>query len=301
MNTTQPAYLKAGDSIAIVATARKIIREELQPAITALESWGLEVILGPHLFEEDNQYAGGDELRAEALQWAIDLPNVKAILCARGGYGTMRLMNKVNLSALKHQPKILAGFSDITVLHSALNNLGIASLHSTMPLSWPTNTPAAINSLKDALFGTPLHFETMAHKLNRPGVAEAELVGGNLSLLYALSGTPYKLDTAGKILFIEDLDEYLYHIDRMMLSLKMSGALDNLAGLVVGGMSDMRDNAVPFGRTAEEIIREHVSAYSYPVCFDFPCGHIADNRALWFGKRYELEVSGSGVCLKQLS
>lgn len=286
--------------MAIVATARKVAREELTPAVNALESWGLQVILGPNLFEEDHQYGGTDERRAEALQWAIDLPHVKAILCARGGYGTMRLMNRVNLSPLKHQPKILAGFSDITVLHSALNNIGLSSLHSTMPLSWPNNTPEAIESLRKALFGVKSSVELHANKLNRVGLAEAQLVGGNLSLLYALSGTPYKLETDGKILFIEDLDEYLYHIDRMMLSLKMSGALANLAGLVVGGMSDMKDNTVPFGKTAEEIIREHVNAYNYPVCFDFPCGHIADNQALWLGKLYELEVSGSGASLRNL-
>ncbi len=286
--------LKSGDTIAIVATARKVAREELQPAIDTLESWGLKVILGPHLFEVDNQYAGTDELRAEALQWAIDLPNVKAILFARGGYGTMRLMDKLNLLPLRTQPKILAGFSDITVLHSALNNLGVPSLHCTMPLSWPTNTTEAIESLRNALFGEEISYQANAHELNRLGKISGELVGGNLSLLYALSGTPQQLNTDGKILFIEDLDEYLYHIDRMVLSLKMAGTFKNLTGLVVGGMSDMRDNTVPFGKTAEEIIREHVEEYGFPVCFNFPAGHIADNRALWLGKVHTLEVNLSG-------
>ncbi len=286
--------LKHGDTVAIVATARKVIREELNPAIEFLEGNGFQVILGPHLFEEDHQYAGTDELRVEALQWAIDHPEVKMIWCARGGYGTMRLMDKINLTPLVRNPKILAGFSDITVLHSALNNMRIPSLHSTMPLSWPTNTPETHQSQLDAITGKPLNFKTEAHEFNKAGRAKAELVGGNLSLLYALSGTPFKLDTAGKILFIEDLDEYLYHIDRMMLALKMSGALTNLAGLVVGGMSDMRDNAIPFGKSALETIRDTVAEYNYPVCFNFPCGHIDDNRSLWFGLNYELEVSEGG-------
>lgn len=292
--------LKPGDTIAIVATARKVLREELDPAITFLESNGFNVILGPHLFAYSHQYAGEDELRAEALQWAIDHPEVKAIWCARGGYGTMRLMDKINLRPLQANPKILAGFSDITVIHNAMNILGLSSLHSTMPLSWPTNTTETHQSFLDALQGTPLKYVTDNSIFNKPGEATAKVVGGNLSLLYALSGTPFQLDTAGKILFIEDLDEYLYHIDRMMLALKMSGQLSQLAGLVVGGMSDMRDNAIPFGKTAEEIISETVREYDYPVCFNFPCGHIADNRALWLGELHSFKVDSTGAVLQQL-
>ncbi len=293
--------LTAGDTVAIVATARKVLREELDPAISFLESHGFNVVLGPHLFEAENQYAGSDEQRAEALQWAIDHPEVKAIWCARGGYGTMRLMDKINLRPLINSPKILAGFSDITVLHNALNILGISSLHSTMPLSWPTNSPETHQSFLDALVGKNLEYAVAPHEFNRKGEVKAPLVGGNLSLLYALSGTSFQLETAGKILFIEDLDEYLYHIDRMMLALKMSGQLSQLAGLVVGGMSDMRDNPIPFGRTAEQTIMETVKEYGYPVCFNFPCGHIEDNRCLWFGEEYQFTVDGEGSVLKQLS
>lgn len=291
--------LQAGDTVAIVATARKVNREELTPAIDFLESNGFNVILGPHLFEEDHQYAGMDEHRAEALQWAIDHPEVKAIWCARGGYGTMRLMDKINLAPLISNPKILAGFSDITVLHNALNLMGLSSLHSTMPLSWPTNSEEAQQSVLKALKGELLSYNAPMNNLNRSGSVTAPLVGGNLSLLYALSGTPYQLRTEGKILFIEDLDEYLYHIDRMMLALKMSGQLSQLAGLVVGGMTDMRDNTIPFGKNAEQIILEHVKDYKYPVCFDFPFGHINDNRSLWFGRNHRLEVD-STVSLQEL-
>lgn len=292
--------LSSGDTVAIVATARKVNREDLIPAINFLETNGFNVILGPHLFEEENQYAGIDENRAEALQWAIDHPEVKAIWCARGGYGTMRLMDKINLNTLVNSNKILAGFSDITVLHNAINLLGGCSLHSTMPLSWPTNSMATHESFLSALKGDKLVYEIQGHEFDRKGSATAKLVGGNLSLLYALSGTPHQLETAGKILFIEDLDEYLYHIDRMMLALKMSGQLSDLAALVVGGMSDMRDNAIPFGKTAEEIIQETVAEYNYPVCFNFPAGHIEDNRSLWFGVDYSLEVKTGSVILTEL-
>lgn len=292
--------LKVGDTVAIVATARKVTRDELIPAVSFLEANGLQVILGPHLFEEENQYAGGDNQRAEALQWAIDHPAVKAIWCARGGYGTMRLMDKINLRPLVNHPKLLIGFSDITVLHNALNSIGVSSLHSTMPLSWPSNSFESQQSFLDAIMGKSLNYEFGSNTLNRLGETQGDLVGGNLSLLYALSGTPLQLDTARKILFIEDLDEYLYHIDRMMLALKMSGQLSQLAGLVVGGMTDMRDNAIPFGKSAEEIISEAVKEYNYPVCFNFPAGHLPDNRALWFGERYDFKISEHGVVLKQL-
>lgn len=291
-----PDYLKSGDTVAIIATARKISQEEVQPAITLLESYGLSVLLGPHLFSAEHQFAGNTEQRSHDLQWALDHTTAKAIIIARGGYGTVKLMEHINFTGLKKQPKWLVGYSDVTVLHNAIHNLGIATLHATMPINFLKNEEAT-NSLIDALFGKLEKYVVEAHPLNREGNASAELVGGNLSLLYALSGTSLDLDTSGKILFIEDLDEYLYHIDRMMMQLKLSGKLKGLKGLIVGGMSDMKDNIVPFGKTAEEIILDIVEDYDYPVCFNFPAGHIDRNLALELSKTVCLHVSHEDVHL----
>lgn len=292
----QPAYLKQGDTVAIIATARKISSEELQPAVAFLESYGLSVVLGKNVFAIENQYAGSDAQRAEDLQWALDDPEIKAVFMARGGYGTVRLMEAIDLSAFLNVPKWIVGYSDITVLHSAIHKQGVETLHATMPINFYKDEEAT-RSMMQALMGG-LNYTTAApHPLNRKGKASGELVGGNLSLIYALSGTPYDIDTAGKILFIEDLDEYLYHIDRMMMQLKLSGKLGKLAGLVVGGMTDMKDNLVPFGKTAEEIILDAVKDYHFPVCFQFPAGHIDKNMALCLGRRTKLEVHADFVSL----
>jgi len=294
-----PPYLKAGDPIAIIASARKVSKEELAPARAMLESYGLRVVYGPHLFEADHQLAGSDAQRAADLQWAVSDPEIKAVLFARGGYGTVRIIDLVDLSPLLKHPKWFAGYSDITLLHSELNTLGIASLHSTMAFSFDKHEEAT-HSLKQLLFGEPLSYRFEPHALNRTGTGSAELVGGNLSILYAMAGTHSDLNTEGKILFLEDLDEYLYHIDRMMMQLKRSGKLSGLKGLVVGGMSDMKDNAIPFGKTAEEIIREAVNGYDYPVCFNFPAGHIPRNLALYLGRRVSIDVSANNSQLHYL-
>jgi len=285
-----PDYLKSGDTVAIIATARKISQEEIQPAITLLQSYGLSVLSGPNLFATDNQFAGSTQQRSEDLQWALNHPTAKAIIIARGGYGTVKLMEHIDFTVFKTQPKWLVGFSDVTVLHSAIHNLNIASLHATMPINFLKNEEST-KTLIDGLFGKLERHIAEPHPLNKMGNASAELVGGNLSLLYSLSGTNLDIDTTDKILFIEDLDEYLYHIDRMMMQLKLSGKLKGLKGLVVGGMSDMRDNTVPFGKTAEEIILDIIQDYNYPVCFNFPAGHIDRNLALSFGKTVYLHVS----------
>lgn len=292
-----PAYLKKGDTVAIIATARKISEEEIKPAIAFLESYGLNVICGAHLYKSDNQFAGTDEQRASDLQWALDNKEISAIIIARGGYGTVRLLEHINFTEFKKHPKWLVGYSDVTVLHSAIHQLGIASLHATMPLNFSKNKEAT-KSLVDALFGTHEQIELKAHFFNKTGKATGELVGGNLSLLFTLAGTPYDIDTTNKILFIEDLDEYLYHIDRMMMQLKLSGKLKHLSGLVIGGMTDMKDNAIPFGKTEEDIILDAVKEYNYPVCFDFPAGHIDRNLALYFGRTVELNVQSQNVSLK---
>ena len=294
-----PAYLKKGDTVAIIATARKISKEEINPAIQFLESYGLSVVCGEHVFKAENQFAGSDAQRSSDLQWALDAKNIKAIIIARGGYGTIKLLETIDFTEFKKYPKWLVGYSDVTVLHSAIHQLGIASLHATMPLNFSKNTEAT-RSLIAALFGTHHDIRIDSHFLNKTGTATGELVGGNLSLLYALSGTPYDIDTTDKILFIEDLDEYLYHVDRMMMQLKLSGKLKNLKALVVGGMTDMKDNAIPFGKIEEEIILDAVKEYHYPVCFDFPAGHIDRNLALYFGKNIELNVESRTTTLKFL-
>lgn len=292
----QPAYLKQGDQVAIIATARKISQEELQPAVTFLESYGLSVVFGKHLFAIENQYAGADEQRVEDLQWALNAAEIKAVFIARGGYGTVRLMPSIDLSSFVKYPKWLVGYSDITVLHNILHGKGVETLHATMPINFYKDEDAT-RSMMQALMGGLTYATAKPHPLNRKGKASGEMVGGNLSLIYSLSGTVYDLETNGKILFIEDLDEYLYHIDRMMMQLKLSGKLEKLAGLVVGGMTDMRDNLVPFGKTAEEIILDAVKEYHFPVCFQFPAGHIDQNMALYFGRKTDFEVHADTVSL----
>lgn len=290
MKFIQPEFLKKGDKIGIVACARKISKEELQPAIDIFQNWGLEVVLGKNIFNADNQFSGTDEERAADLQNMLNDTSIKAVISARGGYGTVRIIDKLDFSTFKKHPKWIIGYSDITVLHSHIHNMGIQTLHATMPINFKVNEEAT-ETLRKALFGEEIHYSFESHALNKNGKAEGILVGGNLSLLYALCGSNSDIDTKRKILFIEDLDEYLYHIDRMMMNLKRSGKLSELAGLIVGGMSDMKDNAIPFGKTAEAIILDAVKEYKYPVCFHFPCGHIDRNLAIILGRKVELEVA----------
>ncbi len=293
----QPKNLKKGDKVGIVSTARKISQQELEPAILLLESWGLKVELGPHLFFESHQFAGTDEQRLADLQNFMDDSDIKAILCARGGYGTVRIIDELNFLAFQNQPKWIAGYSDVTVLLNTLYNKGFESLHSSMPISFPTNTEDALNSLKKALFGESLDYKIPSHPLNRSGKAQGRLNGGNLSMLYSQTGSPSALKLNNDILFIEDLDEYLYHIDRMLRNLKRNGYFNSINGLIVGGMSDMNDNSIPFGSNAEEIIREIVEPYNFPVAFGFPAGHLDNNCTLVFGRPSRLDVS-SEVSLK---
>jgi muramoyltetrapeptide carboxypeptidase len=298
MSLLQPAYLKEGDTVAIVATARKISEEEVQPAVDILKNWGLNVITGKNLFNQYNQFAGTDEERAADLQAALNDETVKAIIVARGGYGTVRIIDKIDFSAFKKNPKWLVGYSDVTVLHSHLHSLGIQSIHATMPINFIKNAEAT-KSLQNALFGRKINYTTPASPMNKTGSARGELIGGNLSLLYSLLASNSDIYTKDKILFIEDLDEYLYHIDRMMMALKRSGKLSQLAGLIVGGMSDMKDNTIPFGKTAEEIIYDAVKEYNYPVCFHFPTGHIEKNMAIKMGCETHLIISNEGVKFQQ--
>lgn len=294
-----PKKLMLGDKIGIISSARKITKEELSPAIKTIESWGFKVVFGNNLFEEDDQFSGTIKQRTVDLQMMIDDNSIKAILCARGGYGTVQIIDHINFANLKINPKWIIGYSDITVLHCHLNNLGIASLHASMPINFEFNTKMSLLSLKNSLFGNPKRVETKAHPLNKYGKIEGDIVGGNLSILYSLSGSQSDINTAGKILFIEDLDEYLYHIDRMMINLKRSGMLEKLKGLIVGGMSLMNDNDISFGKTAEQIILDCTKEYDFPICFGFPAGHISDNRCIRFGINSVLEINKNGVILFQ--
>ena len=289
-----PPYLAKGDTIVIVASARKISKQELTPTITILKRWGLVVELGPNIYKEYNQFSGTDEERKQDLQWALDHEKAKAILIARGGYGILRIIDNIDFGSFTKNPKWLVGYSDVTVLHSHIQSLGICSLHATMPINFLKHEKATL-SIKKLLFNQKQEYKIEAQPFNRTGTAEAEVVGGNLSLLYALSGSSSEVPYKNKILFIEDLDEFLYHVDRMMLQLKRSGKLEHLAGLIVGGMSELKDNSISFGKTVEEIILDSVKDYTYPVCFNFPAGHIDENMAFYLGRRARLDVKTNKV------
>jgi muramoyltetrapeptide carboxypeptidase len=292
-----PPDLKSGDKIRIVSPAGKINEPRVRNAEEWLHNQGFKVELGKHVFKEYFQFAGTDDQRLIDLQIALDDPDTAAIVCSRGGYGTIRIIDQLDFTQFKKSPKWLVGFSDITILHACINNLGVTSIHGAMPNSFdPHNKNDGIVtenlvSLIDLLTGEKASYKIKPEKLNKPGVALAELVGGNLSIICSLLGTKYELDTKGKILFLEDIDEYLYQTDRMMHQLKLAGKLENLAGLVVGDFTDMKDNESPFGLSIEEIILETVKEFDFPVCFGFPAGHDKKNLALLLGKVWELRVS----------
>lgn len=286
-----PPYLQKGDTVAILATARKHIVKSMQPTIDLLESWGLTVVIGKSIGLEENQLAGNDEQRAADLQEQLDNPNIKAIWCARGGYGTVRVVDLVDFTQFKKSPKWLVGFSDVTVLHNHLNTMGYKSIHGIMPISLAKASKEAVESLRLSLFGQPLQYAIDPHPMNRLGKATGEVVGGNLSILYSVLGSPSAIDCKDKILYIEDLDEYLYHVDRMMMNLKRNGCLESLKGIIVGSMTDMKDNDIPWGKNALEIVQDVTKQYNIPIVFNFPAGHIHDNRALILGATATIEVT----------
>ncbi|MFD0750903.1 LD-carboxypeptidase [Mucilaginibacter calamicampi] len=291
----QPPYLKKGDKIAITCPAKKL-PAPMTDAVSLLQSWGLEVVLGDTVTASYHQFAGDDDLRAADMQRFIDDDSIKAIIAARGGYGTIRMIDKVDFSALQQNPKWLVGFSDITLLHShLLTNYNLQTIHGQMPMNIPDASARSLQTLHKALFGGELKYE---FKQNTPGIngkAKGTLTGGNLSLLIAALGSASDVDYAGKILFIEDVGEYLYSVDRMMHTLKRAGKLKNLAGLIVGGFTGVKDNDIPFGQTVPQIVMDVVAGYNYPVCFDFPAGHIPDNCALVMGATLNLSVNQDQV------
>lgn len=286
-----PTSLKKGDTIAIIATARKNIDNNLKPTIDLLHSWGLEVIIGKSIGLDNNQLAGTDEQRAEDFQEQLDNPKIKAIWCVRGGYGTVRIIDLIDFTKFKKKPKWIVGFSDVTVIHSYVNKLNIASIHGFMPVTLEKATPESIESLRKALFGEILNYKMSFDKTNRLGNAKGQIVGGNLSILYSLMGSNAQIDCNGKILFLEDLDEYLYHIDRMMMGLKRCGFFENLNGLIIGSMTKMKDNDIPWGKNANEIIEDITKEFHFPILYNFHAGHIHDNNALIFGKQVSLELN----------
>jgi len=295
-----PPPLQTGQRVAIVAPARKVLPADLAGALETLVGWGLEVVLGASIGAEHHQFAGDDDLRRRDFQQQLDDPDVRAIFCARGGYGTARIVDGLDFTRFAQHPKWVAGFSDVTVLNCHLLRRGFASLHAPVPVLFrQPGGEAALESLRRTLFGAPgTDLGAPAHPLNRPGTATGALVGGNLSLLHTLTDTGSQADFAGRILFIEDLDEYLYHIDRMLLHLHRSGQLAGLAGLVVGHFSQMHDNAVPFGYSALEIINHYAQLYNFPVGYGFAVGHEADNRALVVGCEATLTVNATGAWLR---
>jgi len=285
-----PPYLKKGDTIGILATARKVDMAPIQPAIALLKSWGLNVVVGKTIGLDNNQLAGQDWQRATDLQDMLDNPSIKAIWCAKGGYGTVRIVDRLDFTKFKKKPKWFIGFSDATVLHSHINTMHIATMHALVSISVGRATPEAIESFRKSLFGEKLIYTIPAHAFNKPGKVTGELVGGNLSVLYSIMGSKSEADYKGKIIFIEDLDEYLYHIDRMMMNLERNDYFKNVKGIIIGAMSKMRDNDIPWGHDALQIIQDITKEYNIPICFNFPAGHIQDNRTLIMGKQVTLDI-----------
>ena len=280
-----PNYLKVGDKVALIATAKRIEIGELDGAIREIESWGLQVVPGPNLYSIHNQFSGSDAQRTKDIQWAIDDPEIDAVVFARGGYGTARILDDIDWEGFKVNPKWLCGFSDLTALHAhVFHNFQIETLHSSMPIFFQDGvTNEGSESLRKMLFGQTLSIQWDGHKLNRKGDAEAPLVGGNLSVICSIMGSESSMDYSGKILFIEDLCENLYHVDRMMVQLKRAGMLSNLKGLIVGQFTEMDDNEISFGKDANEIILDAVKEHKYPVTFDAPIGHVKRNMSIRHG------------------
>lgn len=292
-----PPYLKKGDKVAITCPAKKL-PHGIDDALVLLESWGLEVVLGETVNAQHHQFAGTDELRAKDLQRFLDDLDIKAIFAARGGYGTVRIIDRLDFSVLKKSPKWIVGFSDITILHAHLQAvLNICSVHGQMPLTIPDGSKPSLESLRMTLFGEAISYQFNSKEPGRDGEASGELIGGNLSLMVNVNGSVSDPDYRDKILFLEDVGEHLYAIDRLFWNLKRSGKLAQIKGLIIGGFTELKDFDPPFGQDVREIVLDLVKEYDYPVCFDFPAGHVSDNRALIMGKEVNLIVNQHNVQL----
>lgn len=296
----QPEFLKPGDEVAIISPSFIIDEKTLSDASRFLEEWGLKVRVGRNALKQDGPFAGNDKERLSDLQEMTNDRSIKAVFCSRGGYGISKIIDKVDFSVLKETPKWYIGFSDITVLHMWLNEVcGIMSVHGEMPLNFSNaeRTKGTFESLKQALFGIlkPCEWEGAFFKAAN---VTGELTGGNLSLIYSLLGTEAEPSTKGKILFIEELGEYYYHIDRMMTSLKLTGKLEGLSALIVGGMNEIEEAKIPWGKSVTQTITDIVNEYNYPVLFNFPAGHVDDNRAFYIGKQAEIDIRANKATLR---
>jgi len=292
----RPPYLQPGDQVALVSPAGSIDSSYIAAAADLLRSWDLCPVIGPHATAVHGYFAGTDEQRMEDMQWAMDTEDIRAIFCTRGGYGSMRIVEQLDYSIFQGSPKWLIGFSDITVFHSKLNTLGIESLHAPMPKSFRTTHPDAMQRLHDFLFGKVTHYCLPGHPFNREGAVQAELTGGNLTLLHCIRSTSLECKHQSPILFIEDVGENLYSIDRMAQSLRLSERFERLQGLIVGTFSEMK--GLNFGKTAEEIIHEVIDDYTYPVSFGFPAGHVTDNYPLIMGSTIEMIVTSKETVIR---
>jgi len=291
----RPPYLKAGDTVAIVAPSG-ILKErtgEVDDAVKLLKSWGLNAVIGKHVFSQANHFAGTDDERCEDLQKALDDPSISAIWCARGGYGTVRILDKLNFTKFKAHPKWLIGYSDITALHNQFHNEGFESIHAMMCVSLSEDNEGleeTIATFKDAVFGKSLSYTLDGSEYNRIGTVTAPLVGGNLTVLHTMLGSKTSIDTSGKILFFEEIGEYAYHIDRMLQSLKRAGYFDNCKGVIIGDITKVRKNTTPWGTSVEQLVIDALSEYDFPIAFNMHAGHEKDNRAMILGRTVELVV-----------
>ncbi|MGB1209860.1 MAG: S66 peptidase family protein [Lacinutrix venerupis] len=294
----QPPYLKAGDTVAIVAPSGilKNRNDEVARAKKLLESWDLNVVIGNNVFKKDNHFAGTDAERCEDFQKALDDKSIKAIWSARGGYGTVRILDKLDYSKFLEQPKWIIGYSDITALHNQLHTIGVETIHGIMCVSLPNDLSEieeSIETFKSAIFGAPLAYTLKGSTYNRVGTAKGQLVGGNLTILHTMLGSKTSIDVDGKILFIEEIGEYKYHIDRMLQSMKRAGYFDNCEGVIVGDMSRMRKNTTLWGSSVQQLILDALQDYNFPIAFNMPAGHEDDNRAMILGRTIELVVKSS--------
>jgi muramoyltetrapeptide carboxypeptidase len=299
---SKPAFLRPGDEIRIISPASVVEKEYIKKTTRSIENLGYKVTWGKHTFAALHQFAGRDKKRINDAQQALDEKDIKAVFCARGGYGSIRIIDKLDFSSFIQNPKWIVGFSDITVFHSLLNcQYNIPSIHSPMPVNYGSPSfNQNLNQLNDLLQGRLNDIQFESNSLNRSGKVTGKLVGGNLSILYSLQSTPYQIETKDNILFIEDVGEQLYHLDRMLNNFRLSGKLDKIKGLIVGGLTEMKDKKRPFGKSAEEIVFSAAEKYHYPIAFNFPAGHTQNNVPFLLGTEIELKVENNSTSIRYI-